>query len=151
MLTVRPERIDFFQAATSTARWRVEDPAKYNPQDWGYDYTETNGWNMAFTVPHDGQGLANLYGGRDKLAQKLDSFFTLPETAKFPGGYGGVIHEMIEARDVRMGQYGHSNQPSHHIAVHVQLRGQALRHAGEGARDPVAPVRGLAAGPGLRR
>lgn len=118
------KRIDFFQGRNTDGSWRVEDPAKYNPQDWRYDYTETNGWNMAFTVPHDGQGLANLYGGRDKLAQKLDSFFTLPETAKFPGGYGGVIHEMIEARDVRMGQYGHSNQPSHHIAYMYNYAGK---------------------------
>lgn len=123
------QRIGFFQGRNVDGSWRVEDPAKYNPQDWRYDYTETNGWNMAFTVPHDGQGLANLYGGRDKLAQKLDSFFTLPETAKFPGGYGGVIHEMIEARDVRMGQYGHSNQPSHHIAYMYNYAGKPARTA----------------------
>ncbi|NGY58007.1 glycoside hydrolase family 92 protein [Lentzea sp. NEAU-D13] len=118
------QRIGFFQGRNTDGSWRVEDPAKYNPQDWRYDYTETNGWNMAFTVPHDGQGLANLYGGRDKLAAKLDSFFTTPETAKFPGGYGGVIHEMVEARDVRMGQYGHSNQPSHHIAYMYNYAGK---------------------------
>ncbi|GGU80955.1 alpha-1 2-mannosidase [Lentzea flava] len=118
------KRIGFFQGRNVDGSWRVEDPAKYNPQDWRYDYTETNGWNMAFTVPHDGQGLANLYGGRDKLAAKLDQFFTLPETAKFPGGYNGVIHEMVEARDVRMGQYGHSNQPSHHIAYMYNYAGK---------------------------
>ncbi|SDL54731.1 alpha-1,2-mannosidase, putative [Lentzea albidocapillata subsp. violacea] len=121
------KRIDFFQGRNVDGSWRVEDPAKYNPQEWRYDYTETNGWNMAFTVPHDGQGLANLYGGRDKLASKLDEFFTLPETAKFPGGYGGVIHEMIEARDVRMGQYGHSNQPSHHIPYMYNYAGKPSR------------------------
>ncbi|WP_197288435.1 GH92 family glycosyl hydrolase [Nocardia sp. NRRL S-836] len=123
------KRIGFFQGRNVDGSWRVQDPAKYNPQDWRYDYTETNGWNMAFTVPHDGQGLANLYGGRDALAKKLDQFFTLPETAKFPGGYGGVIHEMIEARDVRMGQYGHSNQPSHHIAYMYNYAGQPARTA----------------------
>ena len=56
----------------------------------------------AFTAPQDSRGLANLYGGRDKLASKLDTFFATPETAKFPGSYGGTIHEMIEARDVRI-------------------------------------------------
>ena len=49
------------------------------------------------------------------LADKLDRFFTTPETAGFPGSYGGTIHEMLEARDVRMGQWGFSNQVSHHI------------------------------------
>jgi len=40
------------------------------------------------------------------------------------GEYGGIIHEMLEARDVRMGQYGHSNQPSHHILYMYDLVGQ---------------------------
>ena len=99
-----------------TASWK-STPEEYDPRVWGHDhdYTETNGWNFAFHVPHDGQGLANLYGGRDDLAGKLDTFFSTPETAKFPGSYGGVIHEMLEARDVRMGQWGFSNQVSHHI------------------------------------
>ena len=52
----------------------------------------------------DGQGLANLYGGREGLADKLDESFATPETAEFPGSDGGIIHEIIEARDVRMGQ-----------------------------------------------
>jgi predicted alpha-1,2-mannosidase len=118
--------IGFFQGKTETGQWRTT-PDKYNPQEWGYDYTETDGWNMAFTVPQDGQGLANLYGGRDKLAQKLDQFFATPETARFPGSYGGTIHEMIEARDIRMGQYGHSNQPSHHIPYMYDFTGQPFK------------------------
>ena len=93
---------------------------------WGHehDYTETDGWNFAFHAPQDGQGLANLYGGRDGLARKLDTFFSTPETAKFPGSYGGIIHEMIEARDVRMGQWGFSNQVSHHIPYMYDYAGQ---------------------------
>ena len=47
-----------------------------------------------------------------------------PETAKFPGSYGGTIHEMIEARDVRMGQWGFSNQVSHHIPYMYDYAGQ---------------------------
>ena len=90
----------------------------------GGDYTETDGWNFAFHAPQDGQGLANLYGGRAGLAAKLDEFFATPETAKFPGTYGGVIHEMREARDVRMGQWGASNQISHHIPYMYDYAGQ---------------------------
>ncbi|MFB9909717.1 GH92 family glycosyl hydrolase [Allokutzneria oryzae] len=115
--------VGFFQGRTADGKWRVA-PDKYEPREWGHDYTETNAWNMAFTVPHDGQGLANLYGGRAGLAKKLDQFFSTPETAGFPGSYGGVIHEMLEARDVRMGQYGHSNQPSHHIPYMYDYAGQ---------------------------
>jgi predicted alpha-1,2-mannosidase len=115
--------INFFQGRAPDGSWRAT-PSTYDPREWGGDYTETDGWNMAFSVPQDGQGLANLYGGKDKLAAKLDQFFSTPETAKFPGAYGGTIHEMLEARDVRMGQYGHSNQPSHHIIYMYDYAGQ---------------------------
>jgi predicted alpha-1,2-mannosidase len=115
--------VGFFQGRTAAGPFRVP-AAQFEPQSWGTDFTETNAWNMAFHVPQDGQGLANLYGGTAGLADKLDAFFATPETAGFPGGYGGTIHEMIEARDVRMGQYGHSNQPSHHILYMYDYAGQ---------------------------
>ncbi|GGW56150.1 alpha-1 2-mannosidase [Streptomyces xantholiticus] len=105
----------FFQGRSPKGDWRVPSE-KYDPRVWGYDYTETNGWGYAFTAPQDSRGLANLYGGRSGLGEKLDSYFTTPETAspEFVGSYGSVIHEMTEARDVRMGMYGHSNQVAHH-------------------------------------
>ncbi|MEV8508162.1 GH92 family glycosyl hydrolase [Actinoplanes sp. NPDC051475] len=118
--------VDFFQGKDSAGNWR-NPPSAYDPRVWGYDYTETDGWNMAFHVPQDGQGLANLYGGKDKLAKKLDTFFATPETAGFPGSYGGTIHEMLEARDVRMGQWGFSNQPSHHIPYMYDYAGQPAK------------------------
>jgi predicted alpha-1,2-mannosidase len=110
------ESIDFFQGRDADGEWKSA-PENYDPRVWGHDhdYTETDGWNFAFHVPHDGQGLANLYGGRDGLADKLDDFFATPETGKFPGSYGGIIHEIREARDIRLGQWGFSNQVSHHI------------------------------------
>ncbi len=122
-VTMFDPSVDFFQGRNSAGTWR-QPAGSYDPRVWGYDYTETNGWNMAFHVPQDGQGLANLYGGKAGLAAKLDEFFATPETAGFPGSYGGVIHEMAEARDVRMGQYGHSNQPSHHIPYMYDFAGQ---------------------------
>nr|WP_203663060.1 GH92 family glycosyl hydrolase [Actinocatenispora rupis] len=117
------DAIGFFQGYDADHKPRLT-PAQYDPRVWGNEYTETDGWNFAFHVPHDGNGLANLYGGRDKLATKLDTFFATPETAQYPGSYGGTIHEMLEARDVRMGQYGHSNQPSHHICYMYDYVGQ---------------------------
>ncbi|SEO43408.1 alpha-1,2-mannosidase, putative [Actinacidiphila rubida] len=100
----------FFQGRTAKG-----DFLSGNPLDWGGVYTETDGWNYAFTAQQDGQGLANLYGGQKGLEDKLDQFFATPENADHPGGYGGTIHEMVEAQAVRMGQLGMSNQPSHHI------------------------------------
>ncbi|PWS48190.1 alpha-mannosidase [Streptomyces sp. FT05W] len=109
------DKAGFFQGRKANGDWRLPSD-QYDPRVWGYDYTETNGWGYAFTAPQDSRGLANLYGGRDGLAKKLDTYFSTPETAgpEFVGSYGGVIHEMTEARDVRMGQYGHSNQVAHH-------------------------------------
>ncbi|HEY8302687.1 MAG TPA: GH92 family glycosyl hydrolase [Jatrophihabitans sp.] len=106
--------IGFFQGRKPDGSWN-QSKTDYDPESWGGVYTETDGWNFAFHAPQDGQGLADLYGGRAALANKLDTFFATPETAGKPGGYGGVIHEMLEARAVRMGQFGMSNQPSHHI------------------------------------
>ncbi|GAA1938243.1 GH92 family glycosyl hydrolase [Amycolatopsis minnesotensis] len=108
------DRVGFFQGRDAKGNWR-HSPATYDPVPWGGDYTETNGWNTAFSAPHDGDGLASLHGGAAKLESVLDTFFATPETGLAPGAYGGVIHEMTEACDVRLGQYGHSNQPSHHI------------------------------------
>src|SRR4030095_11267515 len=47
-----------------------------------------------------------------------------PETAGFPGSYGGTIHEMLEARDVPLGPYGHSTQPPHHLLSMYDHGGQ---------------------------
>ncbi|WP_128374816.1 GH92 family glycosyl hydrolase [Streptomyces cavernae] len=115
----------FFQGRDGKGDWRVES-SEYDPRVWGYDYTETNGWGYAFTAPQDSRGLANLYGGRKKLADKLDEYFATPETAspEFVGHYGGIIHEMTEARDVRMGMYGHSNQVAHHATYMYDAAGQ---------------------------
>ncbi|MDQ0993615.1 GH92 family glycosyl hydrolase [Streptomyces sp. V3I7] len=118
-------RAGFFQGRDAQGNWRV-DSATYDPRVWGYDYTETNGWGYAFTAPQDSRGLANLYGGRGALANKLDTYFATPETASpdFVGSYGGVIHEMTEARDVRMGMYGHSNQVAHHVIYMYDAAGK---------------------------
>lgn len=114
-VTLFDDKAGFFQGRNAKGDWRVPSD-RYDPRIWGYDYTETNGWGYAFTAPQDSRGLANLYGGRAGLADKLDTYFGTPETAgpEFVGSYGGVIHEMTEARDVRMGMYGHSNQVAHH-------------------------------------
>ncbi|MFJ2889238.1 GH92 family glycosyl hydrolase [Streptomyces sp. NPDC087305] len=115
----------FFQGKDDQGNWRV-DSASYDPKIWGYDYTETDGWGYAFTAPQDSRGLANLYGGKKALGDKLDQYFSTPETASptNAGSYGGVIHEMTEARDVRMGQYGHSNQVAHHVTYMYDAAGE---------------------------
>lgn len=123
---------NFFDPETGFLRVRSasgEYAENYDPEVWGHGYTETNGWNFAFHAPQDGNGLANLLGGREAMADKLDEFFTTPETATKTGSYGGTIHEMIEARDVRMGMFGMSNQVSHHIPYMYNWTGKQYRTA----------------------
>ena len=100
--------IGFFQARNADGTF-VTPAKQYDPKNWWGPYTETNGWNFAFHAPQDPNGLANLYGGQKGLEKKLDDFFATPETTL------GGIHEMVEARDGRFGQWGVSNQVSHHI------------------------------------
>lgn len=107
--------VDFFQGRNSDGAFS-HDAGTFDPRVWGHDYTETNAWGMAFSVPQDGAGLAELYGGRVGLEAKLDAYFGTPESARheFKGSYWDVIHEMTEARNIRMGMFGISNQPAHH-------------------------------------
>lgn len=107
-------QIDFFQPRHVDGTF-LNAPEDYDPRTWGGGYTETSGWNFSFHAPQDPRGLGNLYGGQEGLETKLDEFFATPEDATHTGGYGGVIHEMREARDIRLGQWGMSNQVSHHI------------------------------------
>ena len=125
--------VGFFVGRDAAGRWRY-DAKDFDPIRWGGDYTETDAWNMAFHAPQDGTGLAALYGGRAGLAAKLDAFFATPGNFNV-GSYGEPIHEMLEARAVRMGQYGHSNQPSHHIIYMYDLVGQPWK-----AQDKVRDV-----------
>jgi predicted alpha-1,2-mannosidase len=118
--------IQFFQGKTAAGAFE-RSAGSYDPRVWGNGYTETDGWNTAFDPTYDGRGLANLYGGRAQLGAKLDAFFATPETAMFVGSYGGVIHEMLEARDVRMGQLGLSNQVSFHIIYTYNHAGQPAK------------------------
>ncbi|RKS72642.1 putative alpha-1,2-mannosidase [Motilibacter peucedani] len=120
--------VGFFEGRTAAGDWR-QSTADFDPRVWGNEFTESDGWNFAFHAVQDGQGLANLLGGKDKLGDKLDTFFSTPETAGFPGSYGGTIHEMLEARDVRLGQWGLSNQLSHHIPYMYDYAGEPSKAA----------------------
>ena len=86
----------------------------FDPIKWGKDYTEAAAWQTTFAVQHDIDGLAELYGGKDKLISKLDELFNTPPKYRVHG-YGGEIHEMTEMAQVDFGQCAISNQPSFHI------------------------------------
>lgn len=118
----------FFRGRLEDGSWR-QDADLFDPLVFGYDYTETNAWNMAFSAPHDLPWLLQAHGGRDGLADKLDEFFSTPETGEEGrrGSYAEVVHVMTEGRDIRHGLLGLSNQPSHHIPYVWMLAGQPHR------------------------
>ncbi|GGK94731.1 putative alpha-1,2-mannosidase [Curtobacterium luteum] len=114
----------FFIGRDPDGSWRIG--SEFDPRDWGDDYTETNAWGTAFTAPHDGAGVVDLHGGPDRFDAALDTFFATAETGatERSGSYGFPIHEMTEARDVRMGMLGMSNQPAHHIPFFPMFTGR---------------------------
>ena len=95
-----------------TTEGEFVDP--FDPYDWGGDYTEGSAWQSSFAVPHDVDGLAALYGGRENLLKKLDALFSAQPLYNI-GGYGCEIHEMTEMAAVDFGQCAISNQPSFHL------------------------------------
>jgi predicted alpha-1,2-mannosidase len=86
----------------------------FDPMEWGGAFTEGNAWHWVWSVFHDPEGLADLLGGENALASKLDSVFTEPNRVNV-GSYGGMIHEMTEMVMANMGQYAHGNQPIQHM------------------------------------
>jgi len=84
-----------------------------DPSQWGDGYVEGSAWHHSFPA-FDLPGLAALHGSNRKLAAKINEVLTTPGTFK-PGTYRTTIHEMEEMRALGMGQYGHNNQPVHHI------------------------------------
>ncbi len=75
----------------------------------GFDgqYIEGTAWQHSFFVPHDVEGLAKLYGGKEQLVKKLDDLFAA----------SSELHGENTSADVSglIGQYAHGNEPSHHI------------------------------------
>ncbi|MBQ7303027.1 MAG: GH92 family glycosyl hydrolase [Clostridia bacterium] len=118
-----------YDPATDFMRGRNEagemtDPETFEPFAWGGDYTEGGAWQSSFAVPHDIDGLASLYGGRDAFLQKLDTLFGTPPHYSV-GAYGFVIHEMAEMAACDYGQCAISNQPSFHYPWLYAALGEA--------------------------
>lgn len=102
--------VKFFRGRNKDGSWRTKD-SDFKPYTWGYEYTEGCAWHYRVAPLADGQGLANLFGGRDKLKEAIDEIFDSPNTVD--GGSYGLIHEMLEMQAGNMGQYNHANQADH--------------------------------------
>lgn len=84
------------------------------------DYTEGNAWQYTWLVPHDIQGLMNLFGSKEAFVQKLDSLFVVE------GSLGEHASPDISGL---IGQYAHGNEPSHHVIYMYPYVGQPWKSA----------------------
>jgi predicted alpha-1,2-mannosidase len=90
----------FMQGKNKAGEWR--NP--FRPDQEFDDYVESDAWSASFSVPHDVQGLIDLYGGDAAFIAKLEGLFTAPSN-------------VIDARpDVTgmVGQDAQGNEPSNH-------------------------------------
>lgn len=84
------------------------------------DYTEGNAWQYTWLVPHDIQGLMELFGSKEAFVSKLDSLFVVQ------GSLGENASPDISGL---IGQYAHGNEPSHHVLYIYPYIGQPWKTA----------------------
>ncbi|WP_222123108.1 GH92 family glycosyl hydrolase [Streptomyces sp. SLBN-118] len=135
----------FFHGKDKAGNWR-KTGSDFKPNEWGYEFTEGAPWHYAMAAPQDPQGMANLYGGRDKLSDKIDAVFSASRDY-LTGSYGGTIHEMREAYETNMGQYAHSNEPIHHMLYMYNYAGKPAKTQDK-VRDVLTKLYNSGAGTG---
>ena len=66
-------RSAFFRGRQSDGNWS----APFEEFATGRDYTEATPWHYRFFVPHDVNGLIQLFGSRETFIREMDRLFTL--------------------------------------------------------------------------
>lgn len=104
--------IGFMRGRTEDGKWI----SPFDPREPYYNFMmkEASGWSTLWLVPHDVQGLANLLGGREKFAAKLDQFFSTPYHPK------GICRDCTGV----IGQYVQGNQPDQQAAYYYDWAGE---------------------------
>ncbi len=97
----------FMRAKKSTGKFVEPFDPILSEHGFEGQYVEGTAWQHSFFVPHDVNGLATLYGGKENLVKKLDALFSA----------SSVLHGENVSSDISglIGQYAHGNEPSHHI------------------------------------
>ena len=110
--------VGFMRGKDSKGQWRTPFDPRYSGHRVD-DYCEGTAWQWLWFVPQDVEGLANLLGGNDKMAEKLDEL--LAADSKLEGERPSVdISGLI-------GQYAHGNEPSHHVLYLYNYIGRPWR------------------------
>ena len=106
----------FMRGKSTDGKWRTPFDPKRSDHRENTDYTEGNAWQHSWFVPHNVQGLINLFGGQEPFVTHLEKLFT--ESSEITGDNTSPdISGLI-------GQYAHGNEPSHHIAYMFNEAGQ---------------------------
>ncbi|MDR0430583.1 MAG: GH92 family glycosyl hydrolase [Tannerellaceae bacterium] len=100
----------FFRGKRLDGNW----DSPFNPFEPGRAYTEATAWQYRFFVPHDVNGMIQLFGGREQFINRLDSLFVVEDK---------VQGDMVDITGL-IGQYAHGNEPSHHMAYLYNYVGQ---------------------------
>ncbi|WP_136465728.1 GH92 family glycosyl hydrolase [Flagellimonas onchidii] len=108
----------FMRGKNADGTWREPFNPRYSDHEHS-DYIEGNAWQWNWFVPHDIDGFAELYGGYDQFAVKLDSLFTTSSVIEGDNASGDITG--------LIGQYAHGNEPSHHITHMYTYAGQAWK------------------------
>ncbi len=110
---------NFMKGVDSKGRFR-EPFSPFESIHMESDFTEGNGWQYTWLVPHDVEGLIALFGSKERFTAKLDSLFTVSGDmgARASADISGLI-----------GQYAHGNEPSHHIMYLYSQIGQRYKAA----------------------
>ncbi len=117
---------NYFDESTGFMRGKMSDESwrtPFNPiysQHREDDYCEGNAWQYTWLVPHDVEGLIELFGSEEAFVTKLDSLFTIP-SIKVEGASADITG--------LIGQYAHGNEPSHHISYMYAWAGQQWKSA----------------------
>ena len=111
--------IGFMRGKNKDGSWDMN----FTPDKWGDAFTEGSSWHWTWCVFHDPLGLAESFGGIEKMRNRLDEVFTAPPTFNY-SYYGQQIHEITEMIVSDMGQYAHGNQPVQHAIYLYNWLGQ---------------------------
>jgi predicted alpha-1,2-mannosidase len=95
----------------------------FNPVRWGDPYVEGSAYQHRFDAPHAMRELIEAMGGKEKVVAELERMIKMSPDFD-TGAYGSEIHEMSEMAAVNFGQYGHNNQPSHHMLYVFTVAGR---------------------------
>lgn len=87
----------------------------YDPAEVSVNFTEANGWQYGFFVPHNIDGFIARLGGEAKFLQLLEDCFNAQQ------GLSG--RHQVDITGL-VGQYAHGNEPSHHMAYLYAYAGQ---------------------------